>query len=93
MRTRIDYSNDSSFDAWSVEVTIISKDCENDLHSLAEYIKENAVFEINCCYCPWDDEENEYGDNFTCDKDIATKSEFMKEVRRLVKEWKQQNNN
>ncbi len=85
MRTKIGYSNDQDFDYWNIEV---STNSEESFHKLLEAMQDSLEDnEISVLGCPWESEDV-YGDSFAIDKEYMTKGEFMKVMRKILKDAK-----
>ena len=71
------YSNDTDYEAWTIDI-----EGEN-VDNFIDFAINNSSLELNSPRCG--DSENEA---LTIPKDQCLKSEFMKEIKRLIKLYK-----
>ena len=85
MKTKITYSNDSDYNVQTIELTVEN---ESNFDTLLEAMQDELDF-YNITYvgCPQED-ENSFTDSFAICKGEMLKSDFMKTMRRIIREAK-----
>ena len=91
----VNEANGKGSEYWTVMIYINGKaieDCCKIIGQLAEFIStKNEDIELAGCPTVYEfqnTKENEYSDSFSVNSDWYSKSEFIKEFRQLVKEFK-----